>query len=64
MLRAAGIKSGDVIIEFAGQKVTSAADLTAMVRAQPAGANVELKIVRDGETILVEATLGNAEDLN
>jgi putative serine protease PepD len=61
---AAGIKSGDVIIEFAGQKVTSAADLTAMVRAQPAGARVELKIVRDGETISVQATLGNAEDLN
>jgi putative serine protease PepD len=61
---AAGIKSGDVIIEFAGQKVTSAADLTAMVRAQPAGARVELKIVREGETISVQATLGNAEDLN
>jgi putative serine protease PepD len=61
---AAGIRSGDVIIEFGDQKVTSAADLTAMVRAQPAGANVELKIVRDGETISVQATLGNAEDLN
>jgi putative serine protease PepD len=61
---AAGIKSGDVIIEFAGQKVTSAADLTAMVRAEPAGARVELKIVRDGETMSVQATLGNAEDLN
>lgn len=60
----AGIQSGDVIIEFAGQKVTSAADLTAMVRAQPAGAAVQLKIIRDGETISLRATLGNAEDLN
>lgn len=60
----AGIQSGDVIIEFAGQKVTSAADLTAMVRAQPAGAEVQLKIIRDGETISLRATLGNAEDLN
>jgi putative serine protease PepD len=60
----AGIQSGDVIIEFAGQKVTSAADLTAMVRAQPAGAEVDLKIVRDGETISLRAILGNAEDLN
>lgn len=60
----AGIQSGDVIIEFAGQKVTSAADLTAMVRAQPAGAEVQLKIVRDGETITIRATLGDAEDLN
>jgi putative serine protease PepD len=61
---AAGIQSGDVIIEFAGQKVTSAADLTAMVRAQPAGAEIQLKIVRDGETITLRATLGDAEDLN
>ncbi len=60
----AGIQSGDVIIEFAGQKVTSAADLTAMVRAQPAGAEVDLKIVREGETISLRAILGNAEDLN
>ena len=60
----AGIQSGDVIIEFAGQKVTSAADLTAMVRAQPAGAEVQLKIVRDGEAITIRATLGDAEDLN
>jgi putative serine protease PepD len=60
----AGIQSGDIIIEFAGQKVTSAADLTAMVRAQPAGAAVQLKIIRDGETISLRATLGNAEDLN
>ena len=60
----AGIQSGDVIIEFAGQKVTSAADLTAMVRAQPAGAAVQLKIIRNGETISLRATLGNAEDLN
>lgn len=61
---AAGIQSGDVIIEFAGQKVTSAADLTAMVRAQPAGAEIQLKIVRDGETITLSAILGDAEDLN
>lgn len=61
---AAGIRSGDIVIEFAGQKVTSAADLTAMVRAQPAGAEVEVKIVRGDQTLLLTATLGDADDLN
>jgi putative serine protease PepD len=61
---AAGIQSGDVIFEFAGQRVTSAADLTAMVRAQPAGAEVELKLIRGGEILAIRATLGDAEDLN
>lgn len=60
----AGIRSGDIVIEFAGQKVTSAADLTAMVRAQPAGAEVEVKIVRGDQTLLLTATLGDADDLN
>lgn len=61
---AAGIRGGDVVIEFAGQTVTSAADLTAMVRAQPAGAEVQVKVIRDGETKLFTAKLGDAEDLN
>jgi putative serine protease PepD len=60
----AGIRAGDVVIEFAGQKVTSAADLTAMVRAQPAGAEVDVTVLRDGETIRIRATLGDADDLN
>lgn len=60
----AGIRAGDVVIEFAGQKVTSAADLTAMVRAQPAGAEVDVTVLRDGGTIRLRATLGDADDLN
>lgn len=60
----AGIRGGDVVIEFAGQRVTSAADLTAMVRAEPAGAEVEVKVLRDGEVISFVAKLGDAEDLN
>ncbi len=61
---AAGIRGGDVVIEFAGQTVTSAADLTAMVRAQPAGAEVKVTVIRDGETKVFTAKLGDAEDLN
>lgn len=60
----AGIQSGDVVVEFAGQPVNTAADLTAMVRAQPSGAEVKVVVVRDGERVTFQVTLGNAEDLN
>jgi putative serine protease PepD len=62
--QAAGIQSGDVITKFAGDTVTSAADLTALVRAQPAGAEVSLELLRDGATLVIEVVLGNSADLN
>ncbi len=62
--QAAGIQSGDVVVEFAGQPVNTAADLTAMVRAQPSGAEVEVVVVRGDERISFQVTLGDAEDLN
>ena len=60
----AGIQSGDVIVQFAGQPVNTAADLTAMVRAQPAGAEVDVVVVRDSERVSFSVVLGDAEDLN
>lgn len=60
----AGIQSGDIITKFAGTEVASAADLTALVRAQPAGAEVELELTRDGETLTFQVVLGNSADLN
>lgn len=60
----AGIQNGDVIVQFAGQAVNTAADLTAMVRAKPAGAQVEVVVNRDGERVSFSVTLGDAEDLN
>lgn len=59
----AGIKPGDVVITFAGQNVTSASDLTAMVRAEPAGAKVEVEVLRDGARKTFQVTLGDAADL-
>jgi putative serine protease PepD len=60
----AGIQSGDVIVQFAGQPVNTAADLTAMVRAQPAGAEVDVVVVRESERVSFSVVLGDAEDLN
>jgi putative serine protease PepD len=59
-----GIRSGDVVVGFAGEEVTSASDLTALVRAQPAGAVVEVEVLRSGKVLVIEVTLGNAADLN
>jgi putative serine protease PepD len=59
----AGIKPGDVVVAFAGQTVTSASDLTAMVRAEPAGAQVEVEVLRDGQRKTFQVSLGDAADL-
>ncbi len=60
---AAGIRPGDVVVKFAGQTVTSASDLTAMVRAEPAGGQVEVEVLRDGQRKTFQVTLGDAADL-
>jgi serine protease Do len=44
----AGIKAGDVIVEFDGQKVRSLRQLTRLVRETPAGRSVKLAVLRDG----------------
>jgi putative serine protease PepD len=59
----AGIKPGDVVVTFAGQTVTSASDLTAMVRAEPANAVVEVEVLRNGQAKTFQVTLGDAADL-
>jgi putative serine protease PepD len=59
----AGIRPGDVVVKFAGQAVTSASDLTAMVRAEPAGGQVEVEVLRDGQRKTFQVTLGDAADL-
>ena len=44
----AGIKAGDVIVEFNGKRVTEMHDLPRIVAATPPGKRVPLKIIRDG----------------
>ena len=60
---AAGMREGDVVIKFGGQRVSGSADLTALVRAEPAGAEVEVEILRGTNRITFGVTLGNASDL-
>jgi serine protease Do len=53
----AGLKEGDVIIEFNGRKVTDSQHLRLMVGETPPQTKVTLKILRDGKEKTVTATL-------
>jgi putative serine protease PepD len=59
----AGMRSGDVVINFAGQRVSGSADLTAMVRAEAANAEVQVEVVRGTTKLTFNVTLGDASDL-
>lgn len=54
----AGLQEGDIVTNFNGVPITDANDLTAQVRALPAGGDAELTYVRDGEAITVSVTVG------
>ena len=59
----AGIKAGDVVVTFNGKPVTSASDLTALVRAEAAGETVEVEVIRSGNSRTFTVTLGDASTL-
>ena len=44
----AGLQKGDVIVEFAGERVQSEAQLRRLIRETPAGRTVSLQVIRDG----------------
>ncbi len=54
----AGIQSGDIIIGLGGVPVHGGADLQAQVRAHQPGETVEVLVIRNGEELKLQATLG------
>lgn len=52
----AGVKAGDVIVAFDGEKVRSARHLTRLVEETPDGRQVEAIIVRNGERVSLKLT--------
>jgi serine protease Do len=54
----AGLKSGDVVIEYNGQHVEGMEQFGRLVRETPAGRDVKLLISRNGATQGIVATLG------
>jgi len=54
----AGIKRGDVIVSYRGEKVNSSIQLRDMVTSTPPGEEVNLLIVREGEERPIRAKMG------
>lgn len=52
----AGLKEGDIITSFDGERVRSARQLARLVRETPAGRSVPLEVMRDGKTMQLTAT--------
>jgi Zn-dependent M28 family amino/carboxypeptidase len=54
----AGLKAGDVIVEFAGTPVKDLYEYTAALNKQKPGDVVKIVVERDGQRVTLEATLG------
>lgn len=53
-----GLKAGDVIIEFQGEKIHKFNDLPRLVASTPPGTEVQVKVLREGKTKTFKITLG------
>ncbi len=54
---AAGLKSGDTILEFGGQKIDENNPLASMIAKHRVGETVSMKVLRGAETLTLTATL-------
>jgi S1-C subfamily serine protease len=52
----AGLQSGDIIIEFAGQKIANIYDYTYALDAVKIGQAVEIVVMRNGQRVSLKAT--------
>ncbi len=57
----AGIKEGDIILEFEEEKITKNNSLAMVITKYNPGDTVEITILRDGEEKILEATLGEID---
>lgn len=55
----AGIQKGDVIVSIDGEAVTTSSELIIDVRSKEIGDKVKLEVVRNGQTMTIEAELGS-----
>ena len=52
----AGLKAGDVVVEFDGERVRSARQFTRLVQETPEGRTVKIAVLRDGKRQTLDAT--------
>jgi serine protease Do len=58
----AGVRPGDVIVEYDGRKVARSEDLPRVVAESPIGRDVALSVVRDGKPVSLRATIARLDD--
>lgn len=56
----AGIEIGDIITQFEGQKLDGESSLAQLIRGKKVGDIVKIRVWRDGQTLDLTATLGEA----
>ena len=52
----AGLKAGDIVVDYDGERVRSARQFTRLVQETPEGRSVAIGIMRDGKKQTVNAT--------
>lgn len=57
----AGAKAGDVVVDFDGERVRSARQLTRLVQETPPGRAVKMTVLRDGSRVTLDVTPATAE---
>ncbi|RII28647.1 MAG: peptidase [Geobacter sp.] len=58
----AGVKTGDIILEFNGKQVHETNELPRLVAVTPAGKKVPLKVLRDGKQLELNAVIEQLKD--
>ncbi len=58
----AGIEDGDIVVEFNGRPVESVRELPRLVADTPPGDTVDMVVMRDGEPVTLQITVGLLED--
>jgi len=56
----AGVKVGDILTEFDGQKLADEETLSKLIRGKKVGDEVKIKVFRDGKTLDLSSKLGEA----
>jgi serine protease Do len=59
----AGVKAGDVVVQFDGENVRSAAQLTRLVRETVAGRTVKIGVMRDGKRMDLDVAPAEADNV-
>jgi len=56
----AGVKAGDIVTAIDGTKLTEENSLAKVIAGKKVGDSVKLRVFRDGQTLDLTATLGDA----